>query len=325
MDDHKKWEYIAEKVSGEETEEPFELNEAGVKDLTSSEKTTLQYKDNKKTIDDLLDVNADKALLQTRNKFKQETRQKFILLAAKYAAIIVIAVVIGGLIQNFRVNSDISYSTVKVPFGQMAQLELPDGTYVWLNSQSEIKYPERFNGKTRDVKLTGEAHFDVVKNPDKPFNIHTERLIAHVTGTSLNVQAYHNENISTTLVEGKVSILGKDGKLISVLKPGQSAVLNMNNQLAINNVDTKPFTMWKEGKLFINNETIEELAKKLERWYNVEIKFKDEEIKKYRLSGTVLKYKPVNQILAILATKDNIGYDLKVNPNDKNIFTLYKK
>ncbi|MGQ8334934.1 FecR family protein [Sunxiuqinia sp. A32] len=248
---------------------------------------------------------------------------------SKYAAIVIISLAIGTLVSYFAqsglLNPEIAYATLTVPRGQMAQLELPDGTEVWLNSETTFKYPTAFNDDTRDVELVGEAYFNVHTNPDKPFNISTNKSVVQVTGTSLNVRAYNGENEITTLVEGKVRLLNKNKKLLLYLKPSQSAVFDQHNELDVYNIDTKYLTMWKEGKLFVDNISLLDLSHMLERWYNVKINIVDEELKTRNISGTVLKYKPVDQILEILTIRENMKFEMELVPNDRNIITLKKK
>jgi len=247
----------------------------------------------------------------------------------KYAAIILLSMVVGALITVFLPGNlpkhQLAYSTLTVPKGQMAQLDLSDGTQVWLNSETTLTYPTVFGKKSRDIELVGEAYFNVKTDADKPFNIKTKKSNIRVTGTSLNVRAYANESEITTLVEGEVALYSQEEKLLLNLKPGQSAVFDQYNELDVYPVDTKPYTMWREGRLYVDQVSLIDLCNMLERWYNVKITIEDEELKSRKISGTVLKYKPVDQILDILTIRENIDFDIELVPNAGNKITLRKK
>lgn len=248
---------------------------------------------------------------------------------AKYAAIIILAMFVGGLVTHLAPTAwsgrTLAYSTLTVPKGQMAQLELPDGTQVWLNSETKLSYPVAFGKKSRDIELSGEAYLNVKTDESKPFNIRTNKSIVRVTGTSLNIRAYENESEITTLIEGKVALLDQENQLLLDLKPGQSAVFDQDNELDVYPVDTEQFTMWREGKLHVDQVSLVDLCSMLERWYNVEIKIEDDALKSRRISGTVLKYKPVDQILDILTIRENIDFEIELVPNASNRITLRKK
>ncbi len=247
----------------------------------------------------------------------------------KYAAIIVLSMLVATiamyLLQSGQSNQQLAYSTLTVPKGQMAQLELPDGTQVWLNSETVLTYPAAFSKKSRDIELRGEAYLNVKTDVDKPFNIKTEKSIVRVTGTSLNIRAYEGESEITTLVEGRVALFSQKNELLLNLSPGQSAVFDQSSELDVYPVDTKQFTMWREGKLHVDQVSLIDLCNMLERWYSVRIVIEDEELKSRKISGTVLKYKPVDQILDILTIRENIDFDIELVPNASNKITLRKK
>ncbi len=247
---------------------------------------------------------------------------------AKYAAIILLSMMIGSLMAYFlpmALSNQQLASTLTVPKGQMAQLELPDGTQVWLNSETTLTYPAAFSRKSRDIELVGEAYLNVKTDVNKPFNINTKKSIVRVTGTSLNIRAYEGESEITTLVEGKVALFSKENELLLNLSPGQSAVFDQDNELDAYPVDTKQFTMWRDGRLHVDQVSLIDLCNMLERWYNVTIVIENEELKSRKISGTVLKYKPVDQILDILTIRENIDFDIELVPNASNRITLRKK
>lgn len=177
--------------------------------------------------------------------------------------------------------------------GVRSELILPDGSKVWLNSDSKISYPEKFASDSRTVQLEGEAYFEVVKNTEQPFIVRTSKLDVEVLGTRFNVKSYKNDqNIETTLLSGKVSIKRLNpatGKVVkTVLTPNQQAVFNIEKEkFSFSQVDAEKFTSWTQGKLVMDEESFDELVKKLERWYNVEILLQADLERKYNYTLTV--------------------------------------
>ncbi|MGE4586492.1 MAG: FecR family protein [Mangrovibacterium sp.] len=213
------------------------------------------------------------------------------------------------------------------PPGQISELLLADGTRVWMNAGSHISFPAAFQPHQREIRLSGEAFFDVSPDAERPFLVHTPDITIKVLGTSFNVDAYSGSfHIKTTLVEGKVELQGKNGEKIAEMIPGQLADFNVNNRkLRISGVDTRFYSSWKEGKMTFFNEPLESIVLKLERWYNVQFVFSSEDIKAYRFSGTFLKYKPLEQILEIIKLSSPIEYSMHWNPEKKNKIILKKQ
>jgi transmembrane sensor len=165
-------------------------------------------------------------------------------------------------------------NTLTIPKGGQYQLTLPDGTIVYLNSASSLTYPAKFAGSERKVTLSGEAYFEVAKNPKMPFivNVNNKQQI-QVLGTHFNIEAYNDEPvINTTLVEGSVKILYKNKQ--TLLKPGQVAINNMGADLDVKPADIDEAMAWKNGLFIFNNENITTVMKKISRWYDVEVVFK---------------------------------------------------
>lgn len=156
--------------------------------------------------------------------------------------------------------------------GQKLKIHLPDGSKVWLNSESEISYPERFSDTARNVTFTGEAFFEVVSDPKVPFIIRTGALNTSVLGTSFNLRHYEEEDhINVSLVSGSVSVTS-DGQIKAhLLKPGENITYhNKENLFTKDTFNLKSVTAWKDGILLFENNTYEEVIHKLERWYGVE-------------------------------------------------------
>jgi len=256
--------------------------------------------------------------------------KKFPMFLLKYAAVFVLAFLIGGLSILFWGNSDtaeLAFNEIIVPDGESAEVFLSDKTHVWLNSGTRLIYPAKFDGKTRDVELTGEAYFEVTHNPKNPFHVKTSQLTVEVLGTSFNVEAFDKTgDVNVTLVEGKVYLQDFAGKVLTELSPGENARFNIaQKEIYISNVDTDFFTSWKDGSLLFKEETLEEIVRKFERWYNVKVVFENEAIKQIRFTGTILKNKPIYQIFDIIKYTTGIEYSIEVINNKTSIIYLKNK
>jgi len=259
---------------------------------------------------------------------KQSTR--ILLSLSKYAAIIILSVILTALVQNRYFNSDLSafdgMNEVICPAGQTSELVLSDGTKVWLNAGSSMVYPSGFGNKQREVYLTGEAFFEVSRDKEHPFLVKTQAINVKVLGTSFNVEAYPGNRFNATLVEGKVELQDSEGIKLGEMSPGQLAEYDFDqHKINLTAVDTRFYSSWKEGKMTFFNETLEIITAKLERWYNVSFAFSSEEIKAYRFSGTILKYKPLEQVLEIIKLSSPIDYSITINPQNKNDILLTKR
>jgi hypothetical protein len=170
-----------------------------------------------------------------------------------------------------KTSVEITYNTMSTPRGRQFQLVLPDGSKVWLNAASAIKYPTTFTGKERLVEMNGEAYFEVAKDAAKPFRVKiNEGLYVQVLGTNFNVNAYENEAaVKTTLLEGSVQVVAKSSVL---LKPGEQAIVTQASQPAI---DDKPsidkVMAWKNGLFNFEGMRLKEVMKQLERWYDIDV------------------------------------------------------
>lgn len=163
----------------------------------------------------------------------------------------------------------ISSATITTPRSGQYQLTLPDGSKVWLNSESALTYPVRFSENERNVTLKGEAFFDITKNAAKPFVVESAEQQVTVTGTTFNINAYDDTNLTaTTLVTGSVRIADKDGKLLSNLNPGTQAIYR-NNRITTRTVNTDEYTSWKDGLFVLKDADFATVKQQLERWYDV--------------------------------------------------------
>ena len=171
---------------------------------------------------------------------------------------------------------------VTTPRGKDYHLTLADGTQVWMNADSKLEFPKHFKGSQRKVKLQGEAYFEVVKDAQHPFIVETEYFNTTVLGTSFNIKAYTPKDANIVLIEGsvKVGITGTE----TILRPGQQASLNAKHStLNIKEVDTYPYTQWREGFFYFEDQSLFEIMQELGRWYNVNIAFDDPQKMNLRL------------------------------------------
>ena len=245
------------------------------------------------------------------------------------AAVILIAIISGAILHAILPGSftETRYTEIFVPPGQMTQVKLSDGSKIWLNSGSVFKYPIEFDQSSRKVFIDGEAFMEVTHNKRKPFVVNTGKLSVEVLGTSFNISAYSgDEHTNITLVDGSVLLRSDDEKWTRNMAPGQSITVANNNTPEISMVNTDFYTSWKDGKIVFRNEKLEEIAKKMERWYNVEIRFKDEKLKELEFSGTFLKYKPIEQVFRSLSImNDHIDFVYENRTDQKNLIYIINK
>ncbi|QGY45213.1 DUF4974 domain-containing protein [Maribellus comscasis] len=195
------------------------------------------------------------------------------------------------------------------PVGSRTSLELADGTKVWLNHGSKLLYPQNFEGKNRTVTLVGEGYFDVAHNPKKPFIVKTDRINVTALGTRFNVKAYSDDKtVSATLKSGKIEVKSSKNKI--TMKPNQHLKLGLNNEkFKVQNVDPEKYISWKDGKLIFEDDNIENIVKRLSRWYDVDIEIIDPEIKDLTYTATFID-EPLFQILEMLAVVTPIKYEI---------------
>ena len=246
----------------------------------------------------------------------------------KYAAVLILVFFIGALSATF-INKSIfpeeqAYNEIIVPRGESAEIILADQTHVWLNSGARLEYPTSFQKNARDIKLTGEAFFEVKHDDKIPFHVITPNLTVEVLGTSFNVEAFENSSlVNITLVEGKVCLKNNKNKVLTELSPNENARYNIREKkLDISTVNTVLYTSWKEGIMTFKDEKLADIAGKLERWFNVELVFDQEQVKTLRFSGSILKSKPIDQVLDILKFTSNIDYSIQIRNQRPNVIHL---
>ncbi|MDR1274451.1 MAG: FecR domain-containing protein [Odoribacteraceae bacterium] len=202
------------------------------------------------------------------------------------------------------------YHVLNVPRGGEYQLELPDGTMIWINSRSSVRFPERFAADAREVYLQGEAYFVVARDDRAPFRVHAGEQVITVTGTTFNVSAYDDDEIwRATLVEGSVRVSGPGGEV--TLSPSTQHVLDRaRGTSAVEAVDASLYTSWVHGRFHFRAYAFDELVKKLERWYDFQMIYKDESVKKRRFTGFVDKHEPIERMFSLLEMTTNIQFQV---------------
>lgn len=221
----------------------------------------------------------------------------------------------GGILQYTRNDQPAQqkavYHTLVVDRGAEFQLILPDGTKVWLNSDSELKYPNIFNEDLRQVYLKGEAYFEVKHAEEHPFVVHAGECAIRVLGTAFNVSSYEGEKeIVTTLVKGRVAYTA--GKQQGELIPGEQCVYERDAKIVqIQKVDVNQFISWKNGLFVFDHISMEELAKQISRWYDIEVIFPDQSARKISFTGAMERYKPVSYLLQILNETNTVDCRLE--------------
>ncbi len=251
-----------------------------------------------------------------KTKTKQKPGIRFLYSISKIAAILVIGFFIGLYISSIRKSQvETEYYVAHSPKGSVSDIILPDGTVIFLNADSYIKYSMDGNKGVREAFLQGEAWFDVSKSKKQSFIVHTSTYDVNVTGTQFNIKAYNSEQeVTTTLEEGSVIISSSVNSKMSediILKPGEQLVLNKGTREAVvKNVNTKWFTSWKDNKLIFINMELNDLVVLLERKFGVEIDVRNKDLLELHFDGTI-KNESIMEILEIL--KKTLPIDYKIS------------
>lgn len=206
------------------------------------------------------------------------------------------------------------YNMVATPRAGQYHLVLADGSEVWLNAASSIKYPTSFDEHQRIVEVTGEAYFEVKHNAAKPFKVVTPKQTVEVLGTHFNINAYADEGaVTTTLLEGSVRVSGQAAKRTVVLKPGQQSTLTPANQLAVSAADIESVMDWKQGDFVFKDQSLDEIMRKVTRWYDVEVAFDSERGKELTFSGVVSRQRKLSAVFKMLERTGTVRFAIQGN------------
>jgi ferric-dicitrate binding protein FerR (iron transport regulator) len=208
-------------------------------------------------------------------------------------------------------SQSLSYNIIETPPGGQYQIILPDGSKVWLNSASSLRYPVRFNGNERRVEISGEAYFEVAHNGRMPFRVINKSQTVEVLGTHFNIMAYPDESsINTTLLEGSVKII-KENKS-KIISPGQQSRVK-NGDIEIATVDVTQAIAWKDGYFMFKNEDIHSIMRQISRWYNLEVIYEGH-IPEKAFGGKISRARNISEVLEILESTGSIRF--KIIPGD---------
>lgn len=219
--------------------------------------------------------------------------------------------------QSVLKKDKIVFNTLVVPYGRRSQIELSDGSIVWLNSGTKLVYPSRFSKKNREVYLEGEATFDVTHDKNSTFRVITDNQKIEVLGTVFNVSNYADESaISTVLKSGSVHITYKgnsifNSKEILKIKPGTLAIYNKNtNEMIAKKVEIEKYFSWIDGELTFHNDNLKFIMKKLAKYYNVDIIINNENVEKQTFSGVLDLKESAEKVIKLIKETSNFDYSI---------------
>ncbi|HJY12522.1 MAG TPA: FecR domain-containing protein [Flavobacterium sp.] len=215
----------------------------------------------------------------------------------------------GGVVYNAGKDAEIVYNTMTTPKSRQYSLQLADGTKVWLNAFSSITFPTVFSSNTREVKLTGEAYFEVAKDKNKPFKVFVNDIQIKVLGTHFNVNAYGDEdNIKTSLLEGSILINQKNNTVL--LRPGQQAQTEKSGAIVVkNDVNPDEILGWKNGFFYFENASLKVVLDQISRWYDVDVVF-EKRVDNRKFEGEIERSLNLSQVLKILE-KNKVHFKLE--------------
>jgi len=225
---------------------------------------------------------------------------------------------------------DSQYTETIAPRGQKSQIVLADGTKVWLNSDTKIKYPGSFSKNQRDVYLDGEAFFEVSKNEQQPFVVHTSQVNVKVLGTKFNIKAYADESdIETSLFEGKINLVLNNSlaekPVEKEVKPGQSFIFSKtDHQLVANRFPQDEINGWKKNQLIFKDDTFSNLVRKVERWYDVKVVYDEKQFEDRRLTVELYEGERLDRLMKIISLALSVDYkyekgEIILTPRGKNM------
>ena len=293
-------------------------------------------------LNEMEQFNSFEALRKVNSTILQPHAAKWLIILQRVAAVLVLPLLVYSGYLTFQNRTKINpqeqvmMQTISSRQGMVTQFALADGTKVWLNSGSQLQFPSRFSGDKREVILKGEAFFEVTKNEKQPFRVNANELKVEVLGTSFNVVSFDDDTQSeVVLVTGKVALSSGNGQIVKEygnIIPGQRAVYKKENQEVITKeVDVEKYIAWRDGNLIFQDDSMEDVVKRLSRWFNVEIVINDPEIKNYIYKAT-FRNENLVQVLNLLKLSAPIDYritDRKVLANGdftkQKVYLMKKK
>ena len=207
---------------------------------------------------------------------------------------------------------EIRFNELEVPRGGEYKVRLADGTLVYLNSATRMKYPVKFDEKERKVYLSGEAYFEVAKDPERPFFVEMEGVEVRVYGTSFNVNTHQEGNIQTVLVKGSIGVKVLSSGMESMIRPGQMAEFKQGNtKVDVKDVNVAVYTDWKDGIFRFENQRLEDILTVLSNWYDVDVFYQTPSVKELHFSGYMERYKDVRVILDAITLSTGVTFSIQ--------------
>ena len=212
-------------------------------------------------------------------------------------------------------GEELVYNTMRIPVGGFYQLALSDGSKVWLNSMTELRFPVAFTGEERKVYLTGEAYFEVAPDSKHPFIVVTEEgMEVKVYGTEFNMSTYQHGVVQTVLVSGKVGIrVNATGKEVMLAPKQMAEYSEKTGMVRVEEADPYRYIAWKDGEFVFERETIEEIMERLGRWYDVKVFYENESLKQKRFTGVISRYENIEQVLRLIEGPATLRFEVKGN------------
>lgn len=275
-------------------------------------------------VDAMADSLREQVWNDVRRRIRREGFQtrivRYAAAAVVMAGVVVGSWMLGGARTEKRMVATARPVSIVAPLGVKSEVVLPDGSYVQLNGGTRIVYPSLF-GKERRVTVDGEAYFDVRRDARRPFVVETGEIVSTVLGTTFNVHAYsEDDDCRITLATGALKVESKAGLRSVVLAPGEQGFFDRKaGLLSVHRVNVGQELSWREDKLYFRAETLESIARTLERQFNVDIEIADEALRRIRFSGEFVEDEDIHEIMQIISSDSRILYR-----NHKNRFELYR-
>ena len=207
---------------------------------------------------------------------------------------------------------ELRFNELEIPRGGEYKVRLADGTLVYLNSATRMKYPVKFDEKERKVYLSGEAYFEVAKDPERPFFVEMEGVEVRVYGTSFNVNTHQKGNVQTVLVKGSIGVKVLSSGMESVIRPGQMAEFKQGNtKVDVKDVNVAVYTDWKDGIFRFENQRLEDILTVLSNWYDVDVFYQTVSVKELHFSGYMERYKDVSVILEAITLSTGVTFSIQ--------------
>jgi len=302
--------YFRDEASSEEIERLLALirNDRSMQDI---------FEDQLRKSDPEIDVNVQQKIFSNiRQSISSKNEVPFIQKKWKkvlqWAAILILPIVSALSVYYFiQTQQGNNHPTIVIAgYGEKAEVVLPDGSRVWINSGSKITYNDEFNRKQRPVYLEGEAYFEVTKDKERPFIVKTESMFVEALGTSFNIRSYsEDQQAFAVLIEGKIKVSASGQE--QILSENQRAIFNKSTRtLTTDMVRSGDFIQWKSGNLYFDNQSFEDIARTLSRIFNVDIQFASDKLRSIRFSGT-LGMSSIRNTLDILSLTSPMRYEMQ--------------